>query len=130
MQTDGVVSAYIASLHKVAADEEVLLVRRNLDVVGTDDGLGLVGVVKALDVAEVGDVEGGDVVAEGQGEVGKLAVVGNVRVDGDRLLGLGAEVVEELGDTLLAVGVLAEGVDDPDLAVLDSTVALVSIGLR
>ncbi len=118
------VFTYIASLHKVAADEEVLLVGRNLDVVGTNDGLLLVGVVEALDVVEVGDVESGDVVADSEGKIGKLSVVGNVRVDGDRLLSLGAEFVEELGDTLLAVGILAERVDDPDLAILDSTIKI------
>lgn len=112
---------YIAALNEVAGDEEVLLIGRDLDVVGTDDGLLLVGVVEALDVVEVGDVEGRDVVAEGDGEVGELAVVGDVGVDGDRVLGLVAEIVEELGRAGLAVGTGAEGVDDPDGSGSDGT---------
>jgi hypothetical protein len=111
---------YIASLDEVARHEQVLLVRRDLDVVRADDGLLLIGVVEALDVVEVGDVQRGDVVAERQGEVGQLAVVGDVRVDGDAVLGLGAEVVQQLGDALLAAGVPTEGVDDPDLAEVNS----------
>lgn len=114
-----VLKTYIASLHKVAADEEVLLIRRNLDVVRSNDGLLLIRVVETLDVVEVRNIKRSDVVAQGNGKVSKFTVVRDVRVNGDRLLGIGAEVVQELRDTLLAVGVLAEGVDDPDLAVLD-----------
>lgn len=88
---------------------------------GSDDGLVLIGVIQALDVVEVGNVESSDVVAEGKGEVGELSVVRDIRVDGEVLLGLVAKVVEELGDTLVAVLVLAEGVDDPSLAGADST---------
>lgn len=86
---------------------------------GSDNGLVLIRVVEAARVREIGDVEGRDVVAFGDGEVGELAVVGDVRVDGDVALGLFAQVEEELGDTLVAIGVLAEGVDDPDLAEAD-----------
>lgn len=32
------------------------------------------------------------------------------------VVGFGAEIVEELGDALFAVGVLAEGIDDPYLS--------------
>lgn len=91
---------------------------------GTNDGLGLIGVVEALGVAEVRDVESGDVVSEGDGEIGELSVVGDLGVDGGRGLGLGAEVVEKLGNALLAVGVLAEGVDDPDLTGANSAMIL------
>lgn len=87
---------------------------------GADDGLRLVGVIQALDVADVGDVESSDVVAKSKREVCPFAVVGDVRVNGNGILGLLAKVVEQLGNTLLAVGVLAEGVDDPDLARVDS----------
>lgn len=88
---------------------------------GSNDGLVLIGVIQALDVVEVGNVESSDVVAESKGEVGELSVVRDVRVDGEVLLGLVAKVVEELSDTLVAVLVLAEGVDDPGLAGADST---------
>ena len=105
----------VSGLHEVAGDEQVLLVRRNLDIVGTNDGLLLIGVIETLDVVEVRDVESSDVVTKSDGEVGKLAVVRDVGVDGDRLLSLGAEAVEKLSNTLVALGVLSEGVDDPDL---------------
>lgn len=68
-------NTYIASLDEVTGNEQVLLVRRNLDVVGADDGLLLVGIVEALRVIKIRDIDSGNVVAEGDGEVGKLAVV-------------------------------------------------------
>lgn len=89
---------------------------------GTNDGLLLIGVVEALHIVQVGNIQRSDVVAESEGKVGVFAVVGNVRVDGDRLLGLGTELIEKLSHALLAVGVFAEGVDDPNLAILDSTI--------
>ena len=88
----------------------------HLDVVRANGRLVLVRVVKALDVAEVANVERGNVVGRGEREVGVLGVLRDVRVDGDRVARLGPEVVEQLGDTLLAVGALFEGIDDPDLA--------------
>lgn len=109
-------STYIASLDEVAENEQVLLIGRDLDVVGTDDGLNFIRVVKALGVVKVGDVQGSDVVASSDGEVGKLSIVCEVGVDGRGSLGPGAKVVKQLSNTLLAVGVVAEGVDDPDLA--------------
>lgn len=87
-----------------------------------NDGLLDAGVIETLDVVEIRDVESSDVVAEGKSEVGKLAVVGQVGVDGNRVLGLLSEIVEKLSDTLLTVGVATEGVDDPDLARVNSTV--------
>lgn len=84
-----------------------------------NDGLRLFGVIQALDVAEVGNIESGDVVSKGKRKVGPFAIVGDVGVDGDGVLSLLTKVVEELGNTLLALGVLAEGVDDPDLARVD-----------
>lgn len=113
-------STYIASLDKVASDQKVLLVGRDLDVVGSNDGLSLLGVVKTLDVVQVGDVKSSDVVSEGQGEVSEFAIVRNIRVYGDGLLGLVSKVVQELSNTLITLGVLAEGVDDPDRSSLDS----------
>lgn len=115
----GVDDADIAGLDEVVGDDEVLLVGGDLEVVGTNGGLDDVGVVEALDVVEVGDVEGGDVVSGSQGEVGEAAILGEIGVDGDGVAGLLAKVVEELNGALLAVLVGAEGVDDPDLSEVD-----------
>lgn len=115
-------TTYISSLNKIASNEEVLLIRRDLDVVRSNDGLLLIGIIKTLDVVEVRDVESCDVVAERDGEVGEFSVVGDVGVDGEGVLGFVAEIIEEFGDTLVALGVFAEGVDDPDLAGSDSAV--------
>jgi len=109
----------IARLHKVARDQNVLPVGRDLEVVRADDGLGGIRVVETLDVLEVGDIEGGHVVAEGNAEVREAAILGDVRVDGEGLLSLIAEVVEQLSHTLFSVGSSAEGVDNPDLAGAD-----------
>ena len=42
---------------------------------GADDGLNLIRVVEPNDGVEVGDVEGGDVVAESYGEVSEFSVI-------------------------------------------------------
>ena len=73
---------YISTLHKVASDEQVLLIGRDLDVVGTDDRLLLIRVIKTLDVVEVGNVESSDMVAESDGEISDLAVIGDIGIDG------------------------------------------------
>jgi hypothetical protein len=112
---------YSSTLDEVASNEKVLLIRRNLDIVRSNDGLVLIGIIKTLDVIEVRDIESGDVVTERDGEVSEFSVVGDVGVDGEGVLGFVAEIVEEFGDTLVALGVLSEGVDDPDLARTDST---------
>lgn len=113
---------YSSTLNKVASNKKVLLIRRDLDIVRSNDGLILIGIIKTLDVIEVRDIESGDVVAEGDGEVSELSVVGDVGVNGEGVLGFVAEIVEEFGNTLVALGVFAEGVDDPDLAGTNSTV--------
>jgi hypothetical protein len=46
--------------------------------VGTDGGLDLVRVVEALDVVEVADVKGGDVVCGRQGEVREASVLRDI----------------------------------------------------
>lgn len=74
----GVDEADLAGLHEVVGDGDVLLVGGDLDVVRADGGLVLVGVIEALDVVEVADVEGGDVVGGRQGEVDVFAVLGDV----------------------------------------------------
>lgn len=66
----GVDEADLARLDKVVGDDDVLLVGRDLNVVRADGGLGFVRVVEALDVAQVGDVERGDVVCSGDGYYG------------------------------------------------------------
>jgi hypothetical protein len=73
---------YIASLNKVSSDQEVLAIRRQLDVVGTNDGLLLIRVIEALGVISVGDIENGNVAANSDGEVGASAVRRNLGVDG------------------------------------------------
>lgn len=88
---------------------------------GTNDGLILIGVIKTLDVVEVGNIEGSDVVAESDGEVSKLSIVADVAVDGDGFSGFDAEVVEKFSDALVSVGVLAMRVNNPDLARTNST---------
>ena len=104
---------HISSLDKVACDKQVLLVGRDLDVVRSDDGLVLFRVVEALDVVKIRNIEGGHVISKRDGEVGELAVIRDVRIDGDRFLGFRAEVVKELCDALATVGPGTEGVDDP-----------------
>ncbi|EEY14371.1 predicted protein [Verticillium alfalfae VaMs.102] len=88
--TGGVDDGDVAGLDKVASDEQVLLIGADLDIVRADDGLGLLGVIKALDVGEVRNIKSSDVVAKGDGEVGETAVVRNVRIDGERVDSLGA----------------------------------------
>lgn len=115
----GIDNTDIARLHEVVGDEQVLLVRRDLDVMRADDGLVLIRVIQTLHVAQVADVQRRDMVGRRQRKVGEPAVLGEVGVDGDGVAGLGAKVVQQLGDALVALRVLAEGVDDPDLAEVD-----------
>lgn len=112
--------ADVTGLDEVIGDDDVLLIGSDLDVMGADGGLDSVGVVETLDVVQIGDVERSDVVGGRQGEVGEAAVLCDVRVDGDGVAGFLAEIVEELGDTLRAVGVEAERIDDPDLSEVNS----------
>jgi len=66
--------ANVAGLHEVIGDDDVLLVGSDLDVVRSDSRLVFIGVVEALDVVQVGDVEGGDVVGGGEGDCEDLLV--------------------------------------------------------
>lgn len=106
---------HISGLNKVSSNKQVFLVRRYLDIVRSDDGLILVRVVKAFDILKVGDVKGSNVVSESNGEVGELSIVGDVRINGRRFFGLVAEINEKLSSALVAVLVLAEGVNNPHL---------------
>ena len=57
------------------SDEKILLVRRDFEVVWTNNTLVLVGVVKALHVVEVGNIKSSDVISEGESKVSELAVI-------------------------------------------------------
>ena len=46
----------ISGLDKIVSDYNVLLIRRDFDVVRTDTGLNFIGVVQTLDVGEIRDV--------------------------------------------------------------------------
>jgi len=83
--------------------------------VRSDNALVEVWIVQALDVVQVADIERCDVVAESEGKVCEFSVVGDVGVYGEVVARLGAEVEKKLCNTLLALGVLAKRVDDPDL---------------
>lgn len=48
--------AYLAGLHKVIGDNEMLLIRGDLDIVRTHGWLILIGVVQALYVVQVADI--------------------------------------------------------------------------
>lgn len=74
----GVDDTNLACLHEVIGDNQVLLVRGDLDVVGSHGGLVLIGVIKALNVVQVADVKGGNVVGGGQSGVEVLAVLTDV----------------------------------------------------
>ena len=56
----------VASLHEVVGDNDVLLVGSDLDVVRTNGRLIFIRVVKALDIVQVGDIEGSDVIGSGK----------------------------------------------------------------
>lgn len=102
------------SLDEVSDNEEVLLVRGDLEVMGSENGLVSVGVIETLGVVQVRDINSGDVATLGEGKVSELAIVGDIGVDGEGVLGLVAELEEELDGTLGAVCGSAERVDDPD----------------
>ena len=64
----------VASLHEVVGDNDVLLVGSDLDVVRANGRLIFIGVVEALDVAQVGDIEGSDVIGSGKSNCNYLLV--------------------------------------------------------
>lgn len=68
----------VAGLHKVVGDDDMLLVRSDLNVVGTDGGLLLIGVIQTLDVVQVADVKSSDMICGGQGEIDETAVLGDI----------------------------------------------------
>lgn len=70
--------ADLPGLHKVIRNDNVLLVRCHLDVVGANRRLLLVRVVQPLDIVQVADVQRRDVVCRGQREVEETAILSNV----------------------------------------------------
>ena len=60
----------------------MLLVGSDLDVVRTDGGLVLIGVIQTLNVRQVADVKSGNVVGSGEGEVEEATVLGDIRARG------------------------------------------------
>jgi len=64
----------VAGLHKVIGNNDVFLIRCNLDIMRADGGLHLIWVIETLDIIKIGDVEGRDVVGGGAGEVSKFTV--------------------------------------------------------
>lgn len=52
----------LTCLHKVIGDDDVLLIRSDLNVVRANYGMDLIGIIEALDVAEVANVQSGNVV--------------------------------------------------------------------
>jgi hypothetical protein len=78
----GVDDTNIASLDEVIGDNQVLLVGSDLDVVGPDGGLVLIRVIETLDVAQVTDIQGSNVVGGGQGGVEVFTVLADVGAEG------------------------------------------------
>jgi hypothetical protein len=68
----------LASLDKVICDYQVLLVRRDLDIVRPNCGLVLIWIIKTFDVVQVADVQRGNVVCCGKGGVEEAAVLADV----------------------------------------------------
>lgn len=74
----GVDEADLARLHEVIGHNQVLLVGRHLDVVRADGGLILIRVIEPLHVVQVADVQCGNVVGGGQGQVDEISILGEV----------------------------------------------------
>lgn len=70
--------ANIAGLHEVIGDNDVFLVRSDLDVVRPDGWLNSVGIIEAFDVVEITDVERGDMVVCREGEVSIFTILCDV----------------------------------------------------
>jgi hypothetical protein len=76
----------VSGLQEVISDNDVFLVRSDFDVMRSDCWLDGVWVVESFNVAEVRDIEGGDVVVCCEGEVCVFSVLGDVRAGGVRLV--------------------------------------------
>ena len=58
----------VAGLHEVVGDDDVLLIGSDLDVVGSNGGLIFIGVVEALDVVQVRNIEGSNVIGSSESD--------------------------------------------------------------
>lgn len=65
-------------LHEVIGDDDVLLIRRHLNVVRANDGMHLVGIIETLDVVEVANVQSSDMVGRGEGHIQELAILSKI----------------------------------------------------
>lgn len=121
----------IAGLDKVIGDEKMLLIRRHLYVVRADCWLVLIRIIEALNIVQVADIEGGNVVSLADSCVEVFSVLGKIGarsvnkcrgfwdgdlLDGHHITSLRAKIVKKFGNTLIAICIFAERVDDPDLA--------------
>lgn len=74
----GVDDTNLSSLHEVIGDNHMLLVGGDLDVVRADGGLILIRVIKTLDIVQVADVQGSDVVGSSESQIDEAAILGDV----------------------------------------------------
>ena len=65
----------VAGLYKVIGNDDVFLIGCNLDIMRTYSGLYLIRIVETLDIIEIGDVEGRDVIGGSACEVSEFAVL-------------------------------------------------------
>lgn len=73
---------YIASLHKVPSNKQIPLVRRNFDVVRSNNRLVFVGIIETNRIIQVRDIDCCNVVSKGKGEISEFTIVADIRVDG------------------------------------------------
>ena len=65
----------LSCLHKVIGDDDVLLIRRDLDIVGSDGRLDLIWIIEALHILQIGDIEGCDMIARCVGSFVKCQLI-------------------------------------------------------
>jgi hypothetical protein len=68
----------VTSLHKIVSHNNVLLIRSHFDVMRSNCGLLLVGVVETLNIVKVANIERSDMVGGCKGKVCKLAILSNI----------------------------------------------------
>lgn len=74
----GIDQSNLTSLDEVVCHNEMLLVWCHFDVVWTEGWLIFIRVIKTLDVVEIGQVQGRDMVGGGKGEVSEASVSSNI----------------------------------------------------
>ena len=126
--------AYASGLNEVICDNDMLLVGSDLDVMWPNRRLNLIRVVKTLDIVEVGDVEGSNVVGGCKCKIGELSVLSEVGtevemisknalgqewclhlLDGNGVSSFRSEVVQKLSGALVPICIIFEWIDNPDL---------------